>query len=305
MNHSVGLEPDTIIAIHPLIKVKTFNEDGLPIVEVSEPVIDSLPDKPSTMHLTEPPPLRPLPKTEEERIARRRERDAFLDALELEERLQEEKERDDGALADGQETEFMKAVRIAKERAQEIRTGLNTRANAATASMDGESDSGESVPAGNSMNKGPKSNQKKSVSFAMVESEENITAAKWGDVQMAKLRKPTLAAEKVRSGDGIMKLEIIERMPSASTSRAVSFSSQQQDSDDSDEDEEESEEDEAVDANNEEDDDPSMQDAMLQREIALRYHQLRQSLGAGPTGGALGGPVDPKDAWDQEVGSVA
>lgn len=195
----------------------------------------------------------------------------------------------------------MKAVRIAKERAQEIRTGLNTRANAAAASMDvmdGQSDSGESVP---ERSKGPKGNQKKSVSFASVESEESITAAKWGDVQMAKLRKPTLAAEKVRSGDGIMKLEIIERMPSASSSKAVSFSSRQRDSDDSDEDEEEDEEGEAIDA----DGDPSMQDATLQREVALRYHQLRQSLGAGPTGGALGGPVDPRNAWDQEVSSVA
>jgi len=277
-----------------------FNEDGLPIIEVSEPS-----DKPSTIHLTEPPPLRSPPKTEEERIARRRERDAFLDALELEERLQEEKESEDGAIDNGQETEFMKAVRIAKERAQEMRTSFNTQANAATASVDvtdGESDSGETVPEGN---KGTKGNQKKSVSFASVESEENVTAAKWGDVQMAKLRKPTLATEKVRRGDGIMKLEIVERMPSASLSKAVSFSSRQRDSDDSDENEEESEEGEAIDDDSDEDDDPSMQDAMLQREIALRYHQLRQSLGAGPTGGALGGMVDPRNSRDQEVSSVA
>lgn len=279
-----------------------FNEEGLPIVDVTEPVVDSLSNQISAATLTEPPSLRPLPKTEEERMARRRERDAFLDALELEERLQEEKEQEEGASNDIQETEFMKAVRIARERVKEIRTGTNTQANAGI-SRDRDSDSaGSEQEDGDTAIKGKSANSKKVVSFADADDEElqrgGSRSKEWGDVQMAKLRKPILAkAPQMKSGSGIMQLEIVERIPPLTSRKPVSVSTRQEDSDDEDE-EEKSEEDES---NEENDEDPSMEDAMHHREIALRYHQLRQSLGVGPVGGALGGPIDARDAWDQEV----
>lgn len=289
------------------------NEEGMPIVDIREPITCSAADRCSPDTFTEAPPLRPPPRTEEERRARRKERDAFLDTLEQEEKEQEEREREaDNKHEKGDETEFMKAVRIARERTREIRTGMNTQANAASSSRDLE-DEGSKVEEGNKVMATKDGKAKKSVSFAGIGGEDSlgdgVAPAKTGDVQMAKLRKSTPGP---KSAGSVMKMEIVERMPPAISPKAVTISTKEQDSDDDDDDGSGDSEDvmesdishesgQILDEGDE--GEIFMDDAMQQREIALRYHELRQSLGTGPEGGALGGFVDARrrDKWDQEV----
>lgn len=210
--------------------------------------------------------------------------DQFFEALE-EEELREEEEKE--------ESEFMRVIKEAKEKEEEARTGENTRLNASTqrkrvinGSQRTSSDEDEDAsPKASNMT----SKTKKAVKFAGVEDEEDEkdanTTSKWGDVQQGRLRKP------IASGGDTMKLKIVERFPSNSKKPLV-------DSDDDDEEDGFSEGDDEEERRQIE-----MEDALQQREIALRYHELRHSLGTGPTGGALGGSIEPSmiDEWDQEV----
>jgi hypothetical protein len=272
------------------------NEDGLPIIEFTEPVTQS---RDRNFRIPSPPLLKPLPQTEAERVVRRKEIEAFFAALEEEERQEEKKDDRE------KESEFMRVILEAKENAEEARTGENTRRNAgflgkrvSDGGQSGESDENAKASP-NASSPTPKRN--KVVKFAdVVDEEKEATSTQtWGDVQQGRLRKPL----GMKSGGDIMKLEIVEKFPSTSKPRVV-------DSDDEDD----------GDSDDEDDGDPSsgegggegernqieIEDALHQREIALRYHEMRQSLGAGPRGGALGGFVDPEtnDEWDQEVSTL-
>ena len=265
-----------------------MKEDGLPIVEFTEPVSQSQAD---SFRIPSPPPLKLLPKTEAERIARRKEIDAFFAALEEEERQENEKNKEK------EESEFMRVIREAKEKKEEILTQENTRHNAG--SLGGQHRGGRQPTESDEDEEdsikppSPTTKPKKAVKFANAVGEskkEGISSPSiGGDVQQGRLRRPI----GVKSGGGVMKLEIIEKFPLTSKARAV-------DSDDEDEDaslgsDEETDE--------EEKNQIEIEDALDRREIALRYHEMRQSLGAGPQAGALGGTIDPKDIdeWEQEV----
>lgn len=269
------------------------NEDGLPIIEFKEPVPPSY--EPG-FRIPSPPPLKPLPKTEAERITRRKELDAFFEALEEEERREEEEK---------EETEFMRVIKEAKEKAEDARTGENTRLNAASQkkrNLNGSQSTNSSEDEMIRETEKPNltSKTKKAVKFAGVEDEddgeetENRRTVQWGDVQQGRLKRPM----GVKSGGDIMKLQIVERFPASSKGAAIDSD----DEDDSDDDAED-EDDGAEDAEREQ---AEIEDALQQREIALRYHELRHSLGTGPTGGALGGPIDPtaNQEWDQEEVSL-
>ncbi|PVF99064.1 hypothetical protein CPB86DRAFT_784068 [Serendipita vermifera] len=272
-----------------------INEDGLPIIEFTEPVRQDY--TPSS--IPPPPPLRPMPRTEEEHIARRKERDAFLDALEEEERLEEARQTERET-----ETEFMRAVRKAKELAAEIRMEQNTKANTALnrskETQQGKlQDSDESEGDQNDLPKTvPKKDilPKKNVSFADIplnsSKPDRNQSLQWGDVQQGRLR----TVPGVKSGSDIMKLSIVERIPS--TSQPLSPSANK-DSDDEDEVEAEGSDVEEAEPDSD-DEEIDIDDAMHHREIALRYHELRQTLGAGPRAGPLGGPIEENDDWDQE-----
>jgi hypothetical protein len=260
------------------------NEDGLPIIEFTEPVAQS---RQRDFRIPSPPPLKPIPKTEAERIARRKENEAFFAALEEEEGEEAEKKNERE-----EESEFMRVIMEAKEKAREARTGENTRCNAGylgkRTSNGSRSAGSDEEPEPSPKASNPTSKSKKAVKFAdSADEKETSNTQTWGDVQQGRLRKPI----GVKSGGDIMKLEIVEKFPSTSKARVVD-SDDEDDSDSS----EEGEEDEEEQRN-------QIEDALHQREIALRYHEMRQSLGTGPHGGALGGFVDPAatDEWDEEV----
>jgi hypothetical protein len=239
-----------------------------------------------------------MPQTEEERIARRKERDAFLDALEEEERLEQARQREEE-----NETEFMRAVRKAREMVAEIRMEQNTNANTDSNrrkkphTRQQQSDESEEDEISTKTAPNKKGNlPKKTVSFATIPPEdprsEQTETPQWGDVQQGRLRN----IPGIKSGSDIMKLTIVERHPSTSKSLSPSAS---KDSDD--EEEKEDEESEPEVEQDSEDEEIDIDEAMHHREIALRYHDLRQTLGTGPHGGALGGPTENSDEWDQEV----
>ncbi|KAG8834442.1 autophagy protein atg9 [Serendipita sp. 399] len=250
------------------------NEDGLPIVEVMEPASEAYT---RSDFIPAPPTISP-PRTEVEKIGFRKARDAFIAALEEEEQRDEEQARRE------EETEFMKAIKQAKEKVQELRTSENTQANSGQLSSLPRIDEKQTVS-----KEGGKT--RKSVSFAQDAKGREESHSLWGDVRQGRLRG-------LKSGQGTMKLEIVERMPS---NTSTSPSTRRIDSDDEDEEDEDGE---SVEHESEGDDSDAIDfdEAMEQREVALRYHELRQSLGKGPQEGPLGGPIDggKDDEWDQE-----
>lgn len=286
------------------------DEEGLPIMEFTEPVTDYRPSD----FIPPPPELVPMPKTEEGKAAFRKARDAFLDALEEEERQDEERSRKAG------ESEFMKAIRIAKERVEEVRTESNTRNNSKPTDSVSEATSLASEQA----KAGPKT--KKTVSFVETDETSNTKgpiAPGWGSIQQGRLR----TAAGVKSGSGVMKLQIIERVP-AQTSESTTIKTTDSDDEDSGDDRRTAEglersaeaamddlvdpegkllpsssEGEVSQEESDEKDEADIDDAIHHREVALRYHELRHSLGKGPQSGALGGPIESMqsdDEWDQE-----
>lgn len=292
---------------------QAVNEDGLPVFELNEPVSSVLSDNRPSEFAYELQPLRNSPQDEAERLARQRERDAFLDALEEEERLEQEEE----------ESEFLKVVRETKDRLQDVQTDENTRRNAKLQEILGDADKDEEYKPGQNptqqssaseSSKGKEKGKGKSVSFAddsKPEQREEVSRKKstsiWGDVQQARLQ----ASLGPKAGEGIMKLNIVERFPSVLKDSQQDASADSDDEDGSeDEDEDEMDqrerklatEDEFID---DEDDEvqKEMDDEIQYKEIAHRYHQQRQALGSGPSGGALGGNKNlrQENPWDHEV----
>ncbi|KAG9056756.1 hypothetical protein FS842_009710 [Serendipita sp. 407] len=172
----------------------TLNDDGLPIVELMEPT----PDTYSRSDFIPEPPKISTPKTETDKIAFRKARDAFIAALEEEERVDEEYIR-----REEEETEFMKAIRQAKEKIQEIRTSENTQANSGQLSSVATAEKKLGVPE-------DRKGARKNVSFAVDAKGGDDDDQLWGDVRHGRLR----ALKGPKSSHGIMKLEIVEKMPS-------------------------------------------------------------------------------------------
>lgn len=271
-----------------ILNSQPTNEEGLPIIELNEPVSNV---SQASEFIYEPKPLREPPQSDAERVARRRERDALLDALEAEERLKRGSE----------EREFLKIVRETKEKFQEEQTDENTKQNTRIHEISSAEDNGSREPSKDLKRENNKAG--KSVSFADVPDgdKEEVTPQRnlaWGSVQQARLK----ASIGPKTGEGIMKLNIIERFPSTSKSLHDDASADSDDQDDVEEDEEVLS---ADDENLDEEDEMQrkMEDEMQHREIALRYHQQRQTLGSGPSGGALGGEADIRqdEVWDREV----
>ncbi|KAG8875847.1 hypothetical protein FRC20_002877 [Serendipita sp. 405] len=145
----------------------TLNDDGLPIVELMEPT----PDTYSRSDFIPEPPKISTPKTETDKIAFRKARDAFIAALEEEERVDEEYIR-----REEEETEFMKAIRQAKEKMQEIRTSENTQANSGQLSSVATAEKKLGVPE-------DRKGARKNVSFAVDAKEGDDDNQLWGDVR--------------------------------------------------------------------------------------------------------------------------
>ena len=281
--------------------VQPVNEDGHPIVEVNEHIpVGTLEE--ASSERPEPLPLKPPPMTPEERAERRRQRDAFLDMLEEEERQEELQER---MKHEEEGTTIQKLRREAKKLQEEEVNALLDQAPGERIASRAE---GSAKPAlvwmtkvtdaedlrlkaeANWKAKGKDGEEKgkgKSVSFAGI-AEDNE------EEDLPKGPNP-LQGSKRRT----MKDEIVERMPpkprsnslsSPTPKKAVTLVTGPDSDDESDLDlgGDESDQGQPEDA---EDSEVGMDEALHQREIAIRYHQLRQRLDTG----------SKEDGWDRPV----
>jgi hypothetical protein len=257
----------------------------------------------------EPLPLKPFSSmTPGERAEQKRQRDAFLDMLEEEERQEELRE---STIQEHQGTAIQKLRRDAKKlQEEEVKALLDRTPGERIASpakgnaklepgwvtkitdSEGLKVKAEANCQANGMS-GVGKGKGKRVSFAGVigkeEEEENSP----------KGPKPRQGSQRP-----IMKYEIVERIPSKPSSHslssirslapknAVTLVTGSDSDDESNVDPLGDESDhELLLGEDTEDNEVGIDEALHQREIALRYHQLRQNLGTGPKG----------DEWDRPV----
>ena len=257
----------------------------------------------------EPLPFKPIASmTPGERARRRQQRDAFLDTLEEEERQEELRER---MMQEQKVTTIQKLRRDAKKlQEEEVKALLDRTPGERVASpTKGSAKLGpvwvtkvtdaEDLRLKSEANWKPSSTsgvekaKKKSVSFAgVVEDEEEADNSPRGPNPRQGSQRPT------------MKYEIVERMPSKPPSnslssirslapkKAVTLATGPDSDDDSDVDPSGDESDhEPPPGEDVEDNEVDIDEALHQREIALRYYQLRQNLD----------PGSKVDEWDRPV----
>ncbi|KAG6868693.1 hypothetical protein C0993_011923 [Termitomyces sp. T159_Od127] len=260
-----------------------LNEEGLPIIDITEPVATSTVEEEDVGFVEEStlPPLHLLPAPVRERL--RQERNHLLDQLEEEERAHQKREesadmehREDilrkRKEAAAQEKEKLKATRemhkkmgkmllqnLAKEREEEEKARIAEVASdeAKRASQGGKS--------------------KKTVSFADTpDTFDDERASKGGDITPARLRATGRSSLLSSFNDLPMKMTVVERTPSGLPKLMKNEPDSDDESDpeahldDEDSDREVTLEDEEYDA----------EFAHHQREVALQYHEKREKIGA-------------------------
>lgn len=225
---------------HRLNNLKLVNEEGLPIIDVTEPIPDEESDsKTERLLIPDVPdvtPLTSLPASELER--RRIERDKILDILEQEEAL--ELMEDENALYrnreaaqmrkdDGQsEVERLKAAREMQKKMGKALLRNMAEARERKEKLQEDALLNEGL-VGEEQRKTLK--QKKSVSFAQLPSDgtgepkdrtvirEKEAQLDWGDVAPARLRSDnrSMPMTKAQMNGLPMKMNVVERIPTAST----------------------------------------------------------------------------------------
>ncbi|KAG6854553.1 hypothetical protein C0991_004889 [Blastosporella zonata] len=267
-----------------------LNEEGLPIIEISEPVEASATDEGETVVEESPlPSLFSLPDSVRKRL--RQQRNSLLDQLEGEERLQERDEE----LADVEARQEI--LRKRKEAAAKEKEKLNAAKEmqkkmgkvllqnlAKERAEDEEARAADAISDNVKRSSGDKKG-KKTVSFADRydegdNSEDAQQIVDWGDITPARLRstgRPSLLSP---SDKLPMKMTVVEKFPSAPPKPTTT---QPPDSDD------ESDPESTIDANEDsdldseatlEEDELDLEFAQHQREIALQYHEKRDKIGA-------------------------
>ncbi|KAJ7085801.1 hypothetical protein B0H15DRAFT_846429 [Mycena belliarum] len=269
-----------------------LNEEGLPIIDITEP-LQAL-DSPltSTIPEEEPPiPIAVLPLSEQERL--RRERDQILDMLEEEE--QAERAKVDASTQEQRQEILRKRKKAAQDELDRLKAAKDMHKKMGKALLRGLSTPGEentstapSVPvpdpavAVESYTPTPR----KSVKFAdaAIEVETPLNAQQsntpdWGDVVPARLRPNSgRFITNAQSDAHPMKMQVVERIPGKHQ-----LDRPQPDSDD------ESEPPESPTAADSEEDEGFMSDeglaeeadvdyAQHQREILLEYHTKRAKM---------------------------
>ncbi|KAF8350490.1 hypothetical protein F5887DRAFT_1278690 [Amanita rubescens] len=203
-------------------RAELVNKDGLPIIEISEPVedVDSLEAGITSIAQEDQLiPLASLPMTQRERL--RQERERILDMLEEEERLEEQREKEQ-MLEEKKDLIRKKMEDAAKEKdrsaaAREMQKKMG-RALLGGNSTDKEKNGAE-IMAGKAV-PSDSSKPKKSVSFAAepaetTEQEKSPERETWGDISLARLcpmNRPTLLT-KVEETKQPMKTKVVERKP--------------------------------------------------------------------------------------------
>lgn len=316
-----------------------MNEEGLPIIEISEPIEDSTVPRPpwdeATIEEQEPTPFAELSR--QERLRLRGQRDRILDLLEAEEEREARREADLERQVEEQE-----AARRVKEAQMDISRRLAAREmqkkmgkallkNIVEAREREEKALSETESAMNSPIAGPSNGKtvkpRKSVSFAEPASDEDGPSSKplkkraslaWGDVSVGSLRggMPRVKLKADLQGTQPMRMKVVERAP-GEPSRLDTV-----DGDSDDESASGSEGGEEgdfssdfrnndnpfgderatlTDEDGEDEDEFDLSQAQLQREVALEYVRLRGSIGAEAAQAMTSHSHDGEDEWDQPV----
>lgn len=286
----------------PILKLQLLNEEGLPIIDIAEPVNEGSRTSISPPRILEREliPLSVLPPDERER--RRRERDRVLDLLEEEERLQQLQEEKDA------EEERKEAVRKRKESAkaelEQLKAARELQKKMGQALVRHVKGTGKKNQEEDARSKPRVTSPttKKSVSFADAsamedgerEQEMSEPQLDWGDVTPGRLRAqnriPLVSATEAQKYP--MKMHVVERRPTATpTSSLHNYADSDDESpstgdlslhaenDLSHEDKYSSSDDDLL------DDEPLEEEfdydaAQHHREIALEYYKKRHAIGA-------------------------
>lgn len=285
-------------------QIQFLNEDGLPVIDISEPVNEDSQTNTSLSPFPEQDltPLTLLPPDERER--RRRKRDRILDLLEEEERLQQLQEEQDA------EELRKEAIRKRKESAKaeldRLKAAQELQKKMGQALVRHAKGTGENRQDENARSEPQiaSSAAKKRVSFAdapIVKADErdqqtSMCQPDWGNVTPGRLRAqsriPLLSTAEAQKYP--MKIRVVERRPTATPASPFHNDTDSDDESTSSpehlsscmENDSSDDEDRSSSSNNGLLDDEPLEEgfdydsAQHHREIALEYHEKRHAIGA-------------------------
>lgn len=273
-----------------------MNEEGLPIIDITEPLAIAASRGTGNALLAEEehlPPISAFPPPVRERW--RRKRDSILDQLEEEERREQERENQDDyeqrqeILQKRKEAATGEKERLKAAKEMQKKMGRALLRNMAEARAQEEVDAAKTDPNKEQSKAQKGSTPKKTVAFAGIPESSDSEDAKestelrhtldWGDITPARLRSTPgpslLSSEKLP-----MKMTVVERTPKAPVSPMIMPDSD----DESDPDLSDIRDD--IHSNSAEEENPTfepeefdMDFAQHQREIALQYHEKRNRIG--------------------------
>lgn len=205
------------------------NEEGLPIVEINEPLSGTAESSSLSAYIVEDepdiPPLWALSDSEKER--RRADRDSILDMLEEEEKLEKERgeaterERFKSELEKKKETAMAELESLRKARELQKKMGKALFKNAKDIEERGpdvkaSTETEESAPTDNGRTDAKRG---KSVSFADAsdKDKEASSSVDWGDVAPGRLdaKRRTSLLTQAQMDQQPMKMQVVERQPGA------------------------------------------------------------------------------------------
>jgi hypothetical protein len=278
--------------------LKLVNEEGLPIMDITEPVeveiTGAMASQPPAITVEPLVPVFSLPPTTQERL--REKRNHILDLLEEEEAKaeKEEKQRE----SEGREEILRKRkeeaarekdkIREARELQKKMGRALLQNMGKAREKEEKEREAQCLLDEEADRRRSP-STKKKTVAFVeAVEQVENVEASTqedWGDVTPARLghtNRPTLMSQSLLNNLP-MKASVVERVPGGQRSLPKSPRPTQKTFDSDDESDQEA--DSGSDTEAGLDDDPVLEQdkvdfdfALHQREIAMEYHRKRTAI---------------------------
>ncbi|KAF8211929.1 hypothetical protein K438DRAFT_1805635 [Mycena galopus ATCC 62051] len=264
-----------------------LNEDGLPIIDIAEPVSDAHPAL-EFPNEDAPVPLAALPISERER--RRRERDRILDLLEEEERMEQAREQAREEISPERRQEILQKRKIAaQEELARLKAAKDMQRKMGKALLRDTTSSRDKQPPEGSPNVvvPEVSNPRKAVTFADEVEDAEVEASEsreaetpdWGDVVPARLRAkggPSLVSN-AQTDSTPMKMHVVERIP------GKPVDAPQSDSDDESEPPDsptiaDSDEERGFDSDEELAEEVDVDFARHQREIALEYNSKRARI---------------------------
>ncbi|KAJ7744983.1 hypothetical protein DFH07DRAFT_834089 [Mycena maculata] len=264
-----------------------LNEDGLPIIDITEPIqVSDIPSNPLFLDEDAPTPLTRLPLSEQER--RRRERDRILDLLEEEEQREQAKEEE---LSQEQRREVLrKRKQATQDEIARLKAAKDMQKKMGKALLKGLSSPtipdqpSKSEPAAEAQEVAPA--LQKSVKFTDTPAEVESSGSRedktidWGDVIPGRLRPNS--GRSLMSDAQIdahpMKMQVVERIPGKPKLEAP-----QRDSDDESEPPDsptvaDSDEEGGFGSDEELAEEVDLDFARHQREIVLEYHEKRAKM---------------------------